>query len=88
MGGCVILSVCPFAIETTFPLSNFKTKRILGILMERVMFLKPFGVLHIVAIQHIPFILVFGTKYYTIWSKFHWTPNLIRNKNYLIYLSS
>ena len=35
--GCVILSVylsvCPFAIETTFPLSNFKTKQIFGILM-------------------------------------------------------
>ena len=29
----VILSVCPFAIETTFPLSNFKTKHILVILM-------------------------------------------------------
>ena len=29
----VIMSVCPFAIETTFPLSNFKTKHIFGILM-------------------------------------------------------
>ena len=36
-------SVCLFAIETTFPLSNFKTKHIFGILMERVTFLKPFG---------------------------------------------
>ena len=33
LDGCVILSVCSFAIETTFPLSNFKTKHILGILM-------------------------------------------------------
>jgi len=36
-------SVCLFAIETTFPLSNFKTKHIFGILVERVTFLKPFG---------------------------------------------
>ena len=34
---------CSFAIETTFPLSGFKTKHIFGILMERVTFLKPFG---------------------------------------------
>ena len=34
---------CLFAIEATFPLSNFKTKHIFGILMERVKFLKPFG---------------------------------------------
>ena len=36
----VILSVCPFAIETTFPLSNFKTKHIFGILMTLRTFLK------------------------------------------------
>ena len=34
---------CSFGIETTFPLSNFKTKHIFGILMARVKFLKPFG---------------------------------------------
>ena len=39
----VYLCVCPFAIETTFPLSDFKTKHIFGIPMERVTFLKPFG---------------------------------------------
>ena len=39
----MVLSLCPFAIETTFPLSNFKTKHIFGILMERDKFLKPFG---------------------------------------------
>ena len=33
-------SVCPFAIETTFPLSNFKTKHIFGILMILRKFLK------------------------------------------------
>ena len=43
LDGCVTLCVCPFAIETTFPLSNFKTKHIFGILVERVTFLKPFG---------------------------------------------
>ena len=51
LGGSVILSVCdsvylwfcPFAIETTFPLSNFKTKHIFGILRERVTFLNQFG---------------------------------------------
>ena len=31
------------AIVTTFPLSNFKTKHIFGIHMERVKFLKSFG---------------------------------------------
>ena len=36
----VILSVCAFAIETTFPLSNFKTKHIFGILMTLQTFLK------------------------------------------------
>ena len=36
------VSVCPFAIETTFPLADFKTKHIFGILMERVTFLNPF----------------------------------------------
>ena len=36
---------CSFAIETTFPLSNFKTKHIFGIHMARVKFLKPFGAL-------------------------------------------
>ena len=29
--------------RSTFPLSDFKTKHIFGILMERVTFLKPFG---------------------------------------------
>ena len=47
LDGSVILSIClwfcPFAIETTFPLSNFKAKHIFGILMERVKFWKPFG---------------------------------------------
>ena len=32
------LSLCSLAIETTFPLSNFKTKHIFGILMARVKF--------------------------------------------------
>jgi len=36
-------SLCLFAIETTFQLSNFKTKHIFGILMEQVTFLKSFG---------------------------------------------
>ena len=31
LDGSVILSVCSFTIETTFPLSNFKTKHIFGI---------------------------------------------------------
>ena len=34
------LSVCPFAIETTFPLSNFITKHIFGIIMTLRKFLK------------------------------------------------
>ena len=33
LDGSVILSVCSFAIETTFLLSNLKTKHIFGILM-------------------------------------------------------
>ena len=33
VNGSVTLSVRPFAIETTFPLSNLKTKHIFGILM-------------------------------------------------------
>ena len=37
------LSLCSFAIETTLPLSNFKTKHIFGILIARDKFLKPFG---------------------------------------------
>ena len=45
--GSVILCVCSFAIETTFPLSNFKTKHIFGILMARVKFQKPFGALQL-----------------------------------------
>ena len=40
LGGCVTLRVCPFAIETTFPLSNFKIKHICGILMILWKFLK------------------------------------------------
>ena len=40
MDGSMILSVCPFAIETTFPLSNFKTKHIFGILMTLWKFIK------------------------------------------------
>ena len=36
----VRLSVCSFTIETTFPLSNFKTKLIFGILMTLRKFLK------------------------------------------------
>ena len=36
-------SVCPFAIETTFPLSNFKTKHIFGILMTLRKSLKLWG---------------------------------------------
>ena len=43
LDGCVTLCVCLFVIETTFPLSNFKTKHTFRILMERVTFLKPFG---------------------------------------------
>ena len=37
------LCVCPFAIETTFPLSNFKIKHIFGILMTLRKFLKPWA---------------------------------------------
>ena len=37
-----MLWFCSFAIETTFPLSNFKTKHIFGILMKRVKFLLSF----------------------------------------------
>ena len=36
----VILSV---RYKNHFPVVNFKTKHIFGILVERVMFLKPFG---------------------------------------------
>ena len=47
LDGCVILfaylSVCSFAIETLFPLSNFKTKHIFGILMTLRKFLKLWG---------------------------------------------
>jgi len=43
LDGCVTLCVCPFAIETTFPLSNFKTKHIFGILMILRKFLKPWA---------------------------------------------
>ena len=39
----MVLWFCSFAIETTFPLSNFKTNHIFGILMVRDNFLKPFG---------------------------------------------
>ena len=45
LDGTVRLWFCPFAIETTFLLSDFKTKQIFGILMERVTFLKPLGAL-------------------------------------------
>ena len=41
----VVLWLCSFAVGTTFPLSNFKTKHIFGILMARVQSLKPFGAL-------------------------------------------
>ena len=41
LDGCVTLCVCPFNIETTFPLSNFETKHIFGILIARVKFLNP-----------------------------------------------
>ena len=43
MDGSGILSVCSFAIETTFSLSNFKTKHIFGILMTLWKFLKLWG---------------------------------------------
>ena len=43
LDGSVILSVCSFAIETTFPLSNFKTKHIFGILMTLRKFFKLWG---------------------------------------------
>ena len=43
LDGAVRLWFCSFAIETTFPLSNFKTKHIFGILVERVTFFKSFG---------------------------------------------
>ena len=43
LDGCVILSVCSFAIKTTFPLSNLKTKHIFGILMTLQKFLKLWG---------------------------------------------
>ena len=39
----VALWFCSFAVGTTFPLSNFKTKHIFGILMAQVQSLKPFG---------------------------------------------
>ena len=41
----VCLSVCSSAIETTFPLSNFKTKHIFGTLMILRQFLQQFGAL-------------------------------------------
>ena len=41
--GSVILPVCSFAIETTFPLSNIKTKHIFGILMTLRKYLKLWG---------------------------------------------
>ena len=37
------LSLCPFAIETTFPLSNLKTKHIFGILISLQKLLKLWG---------------------------------------------
>ena len=40
VGLSIRLSVCSCAIETTFPLSNFKTKHIFGILMALRKFLK------------------------------------------------
>ena len=40
---CVILSVCSSAIETTFPLSNFKTEHIFGILIALRKLFKSFG---------------------------------------------
>ena len=49
----VCLWFCPFAIETTFPLSNFKTKYIFLILMKRVKFLKPFGAPKVLKIHQI-----------------------------------
>jgi len=52
----VYLSVCSFAIETTFPLSNFKTKHIFGILMERVKFLKLFGATEVPEISLVLFL--------------------------------
>ena len=45
LGSFVRPSVCSSTIETTFPLSNFKTKHIFGILMALRKFLKPFGAL-------------------------------------------
>ena len=45
LGGFVSLSVCSSAIETTFPLSNFKTKHIFRISMALRKHLKPFGAL-------------------------------------------
>ena len=47
LDGSVILSNCPFAIETTFLWSNFKSKHIFGILMTPRKFLKPFGALQV-----------------------------------------
>ena len=43
--GFVSLSVSSPAIETYFPLSNFKTKHIFGILMALQKFLEAFGAL-------------------------------------------
>ena len=39
----MVRSLCPFAKETTFPLSNFKTKHIFGILMTLRKFVKLWG---------------------------------------------
>ena len=39
----MVRSLCPFAKETTFPLSNFKTKHIFGILMTLQKFIKQWG---------------------------------------------
>ena len=51
----VALSVCQFAIETTFPLSNFKTKHIFGILMTLRKFLKLWGAAGAPNLYHITF---------------------------------
>ena len=40
--GSVIMCVCSFAVETTFPLSNFKTKHTFGIFMALRKFVKLF----------------------------------------------
>ena len=48
----VRLSICSCSIETTFPVSNFKTKHIFGILMALRNLIKSDGVLNLILIYN------------------------------------